>query len=159
MGIDCVALRDCNTYGPRQTPAAYVGVTTHFVNALPRGEWPIVFDDGEQVRDCVYVGDVVEANLRALETEAVNDCYNVGTGAAVTVNEILALVAAELGVEPDPERRPAHPGELRTFTADVSKAAERLGFRARYSFADKVGEVVDHWRRVAAAGALPSLRT
>ncbi|MCA9298892.1 MAG: NAD-dependent epimerase/dehydratase family protein [Phycisphaerales bacterium] len=76
MGIDCVALRYCNTYGPRQTPTPYVGVTTLFVNALLRGERPIIFDDGEQVRDYVYVGDVVEANLRALETEAANHRYN-----------------------------------------------------------------------------------
>ncbi|MBK7977081.1 MAG: NAD-dependent epimerase/dehydratase family protein [Deltaproteobacteria bacterium] len=158
MGIDCVALRYCNTYGPRQTPTPYVGVTTIFINALLSGQQPTIYDDGEQIRDYVYVGDIVEANMRALTTTAVNDFYNVGTGVGVSVNQVLAGVASHLGVEAKPRYLPKQRSELRAFTADVSKAAERLDFRARHRFEDRVGEVVDYWRARATRGGLPGFR-
>ena len=157
LGVAAVALRYCNTYGPRQTPTSYVGVATIFCHRLLTGRRPIVFDDGEQVRDYVHVDDVVEANLRAMETEGVGQAYNVGTGEAVTVNRILALVADRLGVDPDPELRPPHPGELRRFTADPTRATEELGFTARWSLEDRIGEVVDYWKDRADRGALPDL--
>jgi len=160
LGIDCVALRYCNTYGPRQTPTPYVGVTTIFVNALLAGRQPTIYDDGEQVRDYVYVGDIVEANMKALVTRNVNDAYNVGTGEAVTVNQVLRGVARHLGIEAKPQYLPKQRSELRAFTADVSKAAERLDFRARWRFDDKVGEVVDYWKeRAQREGAVPGMRT
>ncbi|MFN7951041.1 MAG: NAD-dependent epimerase/dehydratase family protein [bacterium] len=158
LGVDCVALRYCNTYGPRQTPTPYVGVTTIFVNALLTGQQPTIYDDGEQVRDYVYVGDIVEANMKALTTAAVNDMYNVGTGEAVTVNQVLRGIARHLGVTPNPRYLPKQRSELRAFTADVSKAAERLGFRARWRFDDKVGEVVDYWKERAERSGLPGFR-
>ena len=96
--------------------------------------------------------------MRALTTTAVNDFYNVGTGVGVSVNQVLAGVASHLGVEAKPRYLPKQRSELRAFTADVSKAAERLDFRARHRFEDRVGEVVDYWRARATRGGLPGFR-
>ena len=152
MGIDCVALRYGNTYGPRQTPTPYVGVTTIFVNTLLAGKQPTIYDDGNQIRDYIYVDDIVEANIKALATKNTGTMYNVGTGVPTTVNQVLVQVAKQLGIEARPNYVPRQKEEQRIFTADVSKAAHLLGFRARHKFEDKVGEVVAYWKAKAAAG-------
>ncbi|MEM4724866.1 MAG: NAD-dependent epimerase/dehydratase family protein, partial [Candidatus Hadarchaeum sp.] len=89
-GFQAVALRYFNTYGPRQSFTPYVGVITIFIQRLLRGEPPLIFGDGEQCRDFVYVGDVVEATYRALVSSVEGEVFNIGSGVGTSVNQIAA---------------------------------------------------------------------
>ncbi|MBC7261312.1 MAG: NAD-dependent epimerase/dehydratase family protein [Chloroflexi bacterium] len=145
-GFQAVALRYFNTYGPRQTFTPYVGVITIFVQRLLRGEPPMIFGDGEQCRDFVYVGDVVEATYRALVSPVDGEVFNVGSGVGTSVNQIAALLCARLGHGIEPQHVPAHPGELRNSVADISKAQRLLGYEPRARLADKIDEIIA-WNR------------
>lgn len=127
-GLDYVALRYSNVYGPRQDPHGEAGVVAIFCNRLIAGQPLTVFGSGEQTRDYVYVGDVVNANM--IVSDAVLDratdlddrAFNVGTGIETSVNELATVLMAAAGREVPIERAPARPGELEW----NSLAADRL---------------------------------
>jgi UDP-glucose 4-epimerase len=145
-GFQAVALRYFNTYGPRQTFTPYVGVITIFIQRLLRGEPPLIFGDGEQCRDFVYVGDVVEATYRALVCPVDGEVCNIGSGVGTSVNQIAALLCARLGPGIEPQHVPAHPGELRNSIADISKAKQLLGYEPRARLSEKIDEIIA-WNR------------
>lgn len=130
-GLEYVALRYANVYGPRQDPKGEAGVVAIFCGCLRRGEPLTVYGDGEQTRDYVYVGDVVQANFLLTEAPvppigSIDDAaYNVGTGEETSVNELAALLQQVTG-RPVPVRRaPARPGELRRSALDPRKLRGR----------------------------------
>ncbi|MGH2614323.1 MAG: SDR family oxidoreductase [Thermomicrobiales bacterium] len=129
-GLETVALRYFNVFGPRQAPGSpYSGVIARFLDALRMGAPPIVYGDGEQSRDFVAVDDVVEANLRAASAPAVaGRVFNIGSGQAVTVNALLATMAEVMGVEIAAVHKPSRPGEIRYSLADITAARQALGF-------------------------------
>jgi UDP-glucose 4-epimerase len=131
-GLETVALRYFNVYGPRQDPTSpYAAAIPKFLQALSIGERPVVYGDGEQTRDFVFVEDVVTANVRAATAPAAAGLgCNVATGHSVTLNAILAMLASVMDVEVAPIYRPARAGDVRHSAADVSRARERLGFTA-----------------------------
>ena len=111
----------------------YAGVIPRFVTALCSGARPRIFGDGLQSRDFVYVADVVAANRAAAQarTGVAGEPVNVGRGERTTLRELVAACAAALGVPlPEPSFEAARAGDVRHSQADVSRAAERLGFRA-----------------------------
>ncbi|MFW6084652.1 MAG: NAD-dependent epimerase/dehydratase family protein [Gemmatimonadota bacterium] len=126
-GLEGVALRYSNVYGPRQDPHGEAGVVALFSSRLLRGEDLKVFGDGEQTRDYVYVGDVAAANLELstaplVEPDSIDDvAYNVGTGAETSVRELAATLIEASGVEAGTEFAPARPGELLRSCLDTSK--------------------------------------
>lgn len=131
-GFRSVVLRFFNTYGPRQGYTPYVGVATIFVRRLMAGERPTIFGDGEQCRDFVHVGDIVQANVLAMQDDDVNGAvFNVGTGRGTTVNQLAAMLRARIAPKLLPEYAPAHPGELRYSVADIGKARRMLGYEPR----------------------------
>ncbi len=148
-GFDAVALRYFNTYGPRQTFTPYVGVITIFIQRLLRGEAPLIFGDGEQCRDFVYVGDVVDATLRAMTHDVCGTVFNVGSGRGTTVNQIASMLCARLRPEVAPEHVVAHPGELRNSVADIGKARQFLGYEPQASLEDRIDQVIA-WNQEAA---------
>jgi UDP-glucose 4-epimerase len=154
FGLEAVALRYFNVFGPRQDPRSmYAGVIPIFVSALRDGLRPRIFGDGQQSRDFVYVSDVVAANRAAAESRDVipGEPINVGSGARTSLLELLARIAAALGVAtPEPIFEPARAGDVRHSQADVSRAAERLGFRARVPLDEALRETV-RWYAGAAA--------
>jgi UDP-glucose 4-epimerase len=129
-----VVLRFGNVYGPRQLPKLEGGVVAIFMERLLAGERATIFGDGEQVRDFVYVGDVVEAVLAAAGREG--GVYNVGTGRGTSVNELFAACVRAAGVEADAEHAAPRPGDLRRSVLDVSRAEAELGWRARTALDD-----------------------
>ncbi len=133
-GLASVSLRYFNVFGPRQDPdSMYAGVIPRFVTALCSGAQPRIFGDGLQSRDFVYVADVVAANRAAAQakTGIEGSPVNVGRGERTTLRELLAACAAALGAPaPEPRFEAERPGDVRHSQADVSRAAERLGFRA-----------------------------
>jgi len=154
FGLEAVPLRYFNVFGPRQDPTSmYAGVIPLFVAALRARKPPRIFGDGRQSRDFVYVADVVAANRAAASAPALvaGEPINVGRGERTSLLELLALIAAALGLPaPDPIFEPARPGDVRHSQADVSRAAQRLGFRARVPLDAALRETV-HWYAGAAA--------
>ncbi len=132
-GLECVALRYLNVYGPRQALGnPYTGVAAIFCTRLLNGRPPLVFEDGGQLRDLVHVSDVVRANLLAMDAPAAPGCaLNVGTGIPVSVASLATTLAAALapGVEPDVSGR-WRAGDIRHCWADISRARDVLGFTA-----------------------------
>jgi len=128
-GSDHVVLRLANVYGPRQSAGLEGGVVSIFMERLARGEETLVFGDGEQSRDFVYVGDVVAALLAA--GAAGGGVFNIGTGIETTVNELHRLCARTLGVEAEPRRLGARLGDARRSVLDVARAERGLGWRPR----------------------------
>jgi len=135
-GLEFVALRYFNVFGPRQDPSSpYSGVLSVFSAALLEGTEPTVYGDGEQSRDFVYVGDVVEANLLAAESRrAHGHVFNVGTGNRCTLNQTLAILAKITGRSSGAKYAPARAGDIRDSQADISLAREVLGYHQRFGF-------------------------
>lgn len=144
-GIDAVALRFFNVYGPRQALSnPYTGVLAIFASRLLNGRPPLIFEDGEQKRDFVSVHDVARACRQALEAPgAAGEVLNVGSGNAYTVREIAEKVAAVLG---RPELRPDvtgkyRMGDVRHCFADITRAQNLLGYEPRISLEDGLKEL------------------
>ena len=133
-GSSHVALRFANVYGPRQLAKLEGGVVAIFMDRLRAGEGVTIFGDGEQTRDFVYVGDVVEAILAAGGQEA--GTFNVGTGVETSVNGLFEACCAVAGVAADAAHAPARPGDVRRSVIDVSLAAETLGWRPATALAE-----------------------
>jgi UDP-glucose 4-epimerase len=126
-GSSHVALRFANVYGPRQLAKLEGGVVAIFMDRLRAGQGVTIFGDGEQTRDFVYVGDVVEAILAASGRDA--GTFNVGTGAETSVNRLFEACREVAGVDVEAEHAPARPGDVRRSALDVSLAGEALGWR------------------------------
>jgi UDP-glucose 4-epimerase len=141
-GIDSVVLRLFNTYGPGQSLSPYVGVVTIFCDKLSKGVNPTIYGDGCQCRDFVHVEDVVQGFLCALESNITGETFNIGSGAAITVNQVLQLLQRELGTSVLSHFAPAQPCELRFSVADISKARRLLGYQPSRVFASVIGQVV-----------------
>ena len=147
-GMGSAVLRFFNTYGPGQALSPYVGVVTIFANALLAGKTPTIFGDGEQCRDFVHVADVVQACLRALDSDVTGETFNVGTGKATSVNRLFALVQDALEIPLAATHAAAVPGELRYSIADIGKARQLLGYAPQHSLERSLPEVV---RAIASA--------
>jgi UDP-glucose 4-epimerase len=125
-----VSLRYGNVYGPRQDPLGEAGVVAIFCGKLLDGEQPLVFGDGKQTRDYVYVGDVVSANLAAASSDA-GGAFNVGLGVESTVLDIVEILGRLGGRDNfQPEHAPERKGEIRRIAIDPSRAREELGWEA-----------------------------
>ena len=135
-GLRTTVLRYSNVYGPRQDPLGEGGVIAIFCGKAATRGVPVVFGDGHQTRDFVYVGDVVAANLRAAGSD-VDGVFNVGTGQETTVLDLLAVLREMAPDAPlEPEFAPARPGEVARSCLDVSHVRERLGWVAETSLDD-----------------------
>lgn len=126
-GISSVILRYANVYGPRQGKYGEAGVIAIFIKKILAGESPIIFGDGKQTRDYVYVDDVVDANFRAL-TASKPGTYNVGTGVETDVNQLLEMIQSHLQTRLTPVFEEARSGEVRRSALDHSHINEQLGW-------------------------------
>jgi UDP-glucose 4-epimerase len=133
-GTSHVVLRFGNVYGPRQLAKLEGGVVAIFMDRLRAGENVRIFGDGEQERDFVYVGDVVDAVLASIGRDG--GVYNVGTGEPTSVNTLFEGVRLAAGVEAEAEYADARPGDLLRSVLDVSRAERELGWRARTTLQD-----------------------
>ena len=142
-GVETVALRYFNIYGPRQTGGEYAGVITAFLDQAASGEPLTVHGSGKQTRDFVHVSDVVRANLAAATTHAVGEAFNVGTGESVSVAGLADDVRALTGDRADIVHTDPRDGDIEHSVADTSKASEELGFDARVSFDEGLRDLVE----------------
>ncbi|GAC1321358.1 MAG: UDP-glucose 4-epimerase [Thermoleophilaceae bacterium] len=134
-GFSTVSLRYGNVYGPRQDPLGEAGVIAIFCGKLLEGGQPLVFGDGLQTRDYVFVGDVVSANLLAAESQATG-AYNIGTGQETSVVELVDALGALGGRPFVAEHAPERLGEVRHIALDASRARAEFGWEARVGLSD-----------------------
>ena len=128
-GLSTVSLRYGNVYGPRQDPLGEAGVIAIFCGKLLEGGTPQIFGDGKQTRDYVFVGDVVDANLRAAQVKTTG-AINIGRGVQTSVVDIVEALARHSDSFA-PEHAPARPGEVQHIALDPSRAREELGWEAK----------------------------
>ncbi|MGH2715567.1 MAG: NAD-dependent epimerase/dehydratase family protein [Thermoleophilaceae bacterium] len=128
-GLSTISLRYGNVYGPRQDPLGEAGVIAIFCGKLLDNQRPIIFGDGLQVRDYIYVSDVVDANLKAADSTTTG-AINVGTGVESTVLDIVEALAPLADGAFEPEHAPERPGEVRRIALDASRARQELGWEA-----------------------------
>ena len=140
-GTSHVSLRLGNVYGPRQMPHGEAGVVAIFMGLLRDGGTPTIFGDGSQTRDYVYVGDVADAMVRALDRDG--GTYNIGTGIETSVIELFGAVRAASGVARDPAFAPARLGELQRSVLDPALAGRELGWRPDRSLAQGLSATWD----------------
>jgi UDP-glucose 4-epimerase len=145
FGLDYVALRYSNVYGPRQDPYGEAGVVAIFCEKMISGGDPVINGDGGQTRDFVYVADVVDANLRAVEGGYCG-CLNVGTGIETSVNELFDILHSKTGYTGGRVHGPAKPGEQRRSVIDCSLIGSKLGWKPKVSFPDGLGMTVEYFR-------------
>jgi len=134
-GLDAIALRYANVYGPRQNPHGEAGVVAIFLDRLLADREAVINGDGLQTRDYAYVADVVAANVAALGRPGFG-IYNVGTGRETTVVELYGLLAAALGVTRPPTHGPAKPGEQRRSVISSELVGRELGVRVGTTLED-----------------------
>jgi UDP-glucose 4-epimerase len=127
-GTRHVVARLANVYGPRQAASLEGGVVSIFLDRLGRGEPVVIFGDGEQTRDFIYVGDVVEALLAAAENDG--GVFNVGTGQETSVLTLFRACAEAAGVAGEPRFEAARLGDVQRSVLGVGLAADELGFNA-----------------------------
>jgi len=129
-GIETVALRYFNVFGPRQDPhSQYAAVIPKFITAALEGERPVIFGDGEQSRDFTYVDNTVDGTVLAARAEGVaGETFNVACGEGTTLNQLVRHIAELSGEPVEATYAERQPGDLQRSLADISRARERLGY-------------------------------
>lgn len=144
-GLPYIALRYANVYGPRQSSQGEAGVVAIFLSLLLAGKTPLINGDGKQTRDYVYVGDVVEANLAALESSYVGP-INIGTGIETDVVAIFKSLRDAVGSRVKARHGPAKPGEQRRSCLDNRHAGQVLDWRPQFALADGLRRTAEYYR-------------
>ncbi len=147
-GLETVALRYFNVFGPRQDPRSeYAAAVPKFINELMAGERPTVFGDGEQSRDFAYVQNIVEANVLAMDAQGVaGQVFNVACGEAVTVNQLLDELRVLLDTDIEAEYVAARPGDVRHSLADISRARAALDYEPSVHLREGLRRTIEHFR-------------
>ena len=148
-GIETMALRYFNVFGPRQDPSsAYSGVISRFIDSLMTGKTPVIYGDGEQSRDFTYVANVVDANIRAAQaTQGLGQTLNVANGDKVTLNRLLDVLKQITGKDDvSAEYKPARTGDVKDSQADNTRAVEWLGYKELVGLEEGLRNTIDWWK-------------
>ena len=149
-GLEAIALRYFNVFGPRQNPASqYSGVISRFVDALMGDKTPVIYGDGETSRDFTYIANVVNANLKAAQTtKGIGEVMNCANGERITLNELLNVLKNITGKHDvtasyEPERK----GDVKHSQADNRRAVECLGYEKLVGLEDGLVKTIDWWKQ------------
>ncbi|MGI9473889.1 MAG: SDR family oxidoreductase [Rubripirellula sp.] len=150
FGLETVILRYFNVFGPRQDPQSeYSAVIPRFVSMILSGERPVIYGDGQQSRDFVFVDDIVRANLLAATVSgAAGGTFNIGRGERTTLLELLTNLREILGQSIEPIHEPARAGDVRDSLADITEARTRLLFEPQVTIAEGLRRSVDYYRSI-----------
>jgi UDP-glucose 4-epimerase len=151
-GLDYTILRYPNVYGPRQNPHGEAGVNAIFIGLMLEGKRPRIFGTGEQLRDYVYVDDIVEANVLAL-AKGSGEMVNIGSGVGTSVKQIFTELKSILGFAGEPIYEAPRAGEIQRIYLDATRAREVLGWRPRVGFREGLEKTVAWARAEKAAQA------
>ena len=146
-GLETVSLRYFNVFGPRQDPRSpYSGVVSRFVDCARGGQQPVVFGDGLQSRDFVFVRDVVQANVQAMASPRAGrgEVINVASGRTATLLDLLAVLSRLLGRDLSPRHEPARAGDIRHSSASIDQAVSLLGYQPEYDLEQGLRALLIH---------------
>jgi UDP-glucose 4-epimerase len=148
-GLDYVALRYFNVYGPRMDiHGAYTEVFVRWIDAISQGRPPVIFGDGTQTMDFVYVEDIARANLLAAQAPVTDEVFNVASGTETSLNTLAATLLDLLGSDLRPEYQPARKvNPVPRRLADVQQARERLDFEARVPLRQGLARFIKWWEQ------------
>lgn len=149
-GLENVSVRYFNVFGPRQDPTSqYSGVLSRFMLAVLQGNPPLVYGNGEQSRDFTYIENVVDETLRACEAKGASGMvFNGGTGAKITLNQVLKLLEKVSGKKIQAKYDPPRTGDIRDSQADISLARKVLGYRPLVQFEEGLQRTWDWYKQV-----------
>ncbi|MEA2273713.1 MAG: UDP-glucose 4-epimerase, partial [Solirubrobacteraceae bacterium] len=154
-GLETVALRYFNVFGPRQDPRSqYAAVVPRFIDTVLACGRPAVYGDGTQSRDFTYVENVVAANLLAMDAQGASGrVYNIACGERVTLLELLDDLGDLLDVDVDPDHLAARAGEVRHSHADLTRARDELGYLPTVTLREGLERTISYHREAARLGA------
>jgi UDP-glucose 4-epimerase len=157
--LDYVALRYFNVYGPRMDiHGLYTEVLVRWMDSISEGVPPVIYGDGSQTMDFIYVEDIARANILAATAEATDEVFNVASGVETSLaglaNELLAVMGSDLSVQFGPERAV---NKVSRRLADTTQARERLGFEAQVDLSEGLTRLVDWWRAERESASQPAL--
>ncbi|MDA2938543.1 SDR family oxidoreductase [Acidobacteria bacterium AH-259-A15] len=148
--LPTLGLRYFNVFGPHQDPESeYAAVIPRFISRMLAGERPIIFGDGEQSRDFVFVEDVVWANLLAAQSEVQGISLNIAYGQRITLNQLAEILNQILGQKLEPIYQSARIGDVRHSEADISQARKLIGFKPDTSFQEGLRQTVEWFQKRA----------
>ena len=140
-------MRYFNVYGPRQVGGEYGGVMIRFIERLKRDLPPVIYGDGEQTRDFIYVEDVAKANLLALRhPDAGGKVFNIGSGRGVTINELCSIFLKLTGKSLEPIHLEPREGDIRRSLADIRRARDSLGFEPSVSLEEGIMKLLKSFK-------------
>jgi UDP-glucose 4-epimerase len=146
-GLDFTSLRYANIYGERQGNGGEGGVISIFIKKMLAGETPVIYGDGLQTRDFVYVSDTVSANLLALK-KLQNHIYNIGTARDISILQIYNLIAKELNFTKKPIFKESKPREVRSIRLDYSKIKKETGWQPRFSLQQGIRNTIGYFKKL-----------
>ncbi len=148
-GLETISLRYFNVYGPRQeSDSEYAAVIPRFIQTMLKGDLPIIYGDGKQSRDFVYVEDVVTANLLAMDTRnTYGQALNIGSGHSTSIGELFCCLQEIVGVEGGPVFRKMRTGDVKHSWADIHSASRDLGYSPSISFEEGLRLTLDWYRQ------------
>jgi UDP-glucose 4-epimerase len=146
-GLPWVSLRYANVYGPRQDGNREAGIVAIFTQKMLEKKTPTIFGDGGHTRDYVFVGDVVDANIRALDYPH-NDFFNIATGTATSNNQVFAAIESVLKTGIKPQYAPDRPGDVRHNSLSPAKAQKLLGWTPKTKFTEGIKQTLDYYHEL-----------
>lgn len=148
FGIDTVIVRPFNNYGPRQNEKSYAGVIPLTIRRILAAETPLIFGDGTQTRDFIYVTDTAEGFVAAVKEERLRGrSVNIASGEELSVNRLIELISTSLGYTGKPKHGPKRPADVLRHMADVKLAKEVLRFKPKVSVEDGIQRTVDWYKK------------
>lgn len=148
-GLETISLRYFNVFGPRQNPSSqYSGVISRFIDAFMKDASPVIYGDGEQSRDFTYIANVVDANIKAMEsTQGIGEVMNVANGERVSLLELLDVMKRVTGrTDVAADFQPERKGDVKHSQADNSRAKEWLGYEKLVGLEEGIRETIDWWK-------------
>jgi UDP-glucose 4-epimerase len=146
FGLQTAFLRYFNVFGPRQDPnSQYAAVVPRFITRLLANKNPVIYGDGLQTRDFVYVKDVVGANILAMESDAVG-VYNIARGEELSLNTLVSVLRDLTGRQIDPEYEKSRSGDVKYSVADIAKAKEAFDYTPEYDMREALKETIEWFR-------------
>jgi UDP-glucose 4-epimerase len=146
-GLKALSLRYFNVFGPRQDPKSeYAAVIPRFITKILRRESPTIYGDGGQTRDFTYVKDVVQANIRAMESDA-EGVFNVAYCKRIDLNELASLIMEITGINVPLVYEPSRTGDIRDSLADIRRAQDAFGYTPEYTVKKGLEETIASYRK------------
>jgi len=143
FGLKFISLRFSNVYGPRQDPKGEAGVVAIFIEKLLKGERPIIFGNGNQTRDFIFVEDVVSACLKTMEYKGKKEIFNIGTGIETSINELYKIISELLKTKIKPKYAPQKPGDLKRSCLDISLTKKELKWVSKFSLKEGLQKTIE----------------